>query len=136
MKEFEFDTCLEKKSSLLRLILSGKAEQLYLFTSVLGHHQVDEEVSGRDSARIYMPPTRQLVGNKTNLVVPCRRLQQSKSYSPGIKRNEPVGFGHIFKASCCRPAGIDREPKRHSGDSSLQMLITLIPFKTFFSRMS
>ena len=29
------------------------------------HHQVHEEVSGRDSARIYMPPTRQLVGNKT-----------------------------------------------------------------------
>ena len=38
---------------------------LYLFTSVLGRHQVDEEVSGTDSPRIYMPSTRQLVGNKS-----------------------------------------------------------------------
>ena len=48
---------------------------LYLFTSVLGRHQVDEEVSGTDSPRIYMPSTRQLVGNKScarNVPSPAR----------------------------------------------------------------
>lgn len=57
-----------------------KLEQLYLFTSVLGHHQVlsqEKEVSGTDSWRIYMPPTRQLVGNK--ILCPACLVKEKKN---------------------------------------------------------
>ena len=79
-------------------IKGEKLEQLYLFTSVLGHHQVDEEVSGTDlSKRIYMPPTRQLVGNKS-----CARNVPKKP--PEI----PWGRGYIFSSKSPLEAMLER----------------------------
>ena len=71
-------------------IKGEKLEQLYLFTSVLGRHQVDEEVSGTDSPRIYMPSTRQLVGNKSCARnVPLPGPPENPALSP--QRIAPVG---------------------------------------------
>ena len=86
--------------SLLRRVWgkSGATLSFYEWTSGRGpcHHQVHEEVSGRDSARIYMPPTRQLVGNKTGKELKREsRLDCAAEY----KSRDPWGSAiHIFKA--------------------------------------
>ena len=56
------------------------------------HHQVHEEVSGRDSARIYMPPTRQLVGNKTGKELK-RESQDTRLY----KSRDPWGSATFLR---------------------------------------
>ena len=78
--------------------LEKKLEQLYIFTSVLGHHQVlsqEKEVSGTDSWRIYMPPTRQLVGNKI-LCPACLVKEKEKNTEAGEGKN-PWGSSTFFE---------------------------------------